>query len=166
MFDSVKGGEKPEWKFYNQMEKILCGKDLSTDQDDSINPTEKIPEESSGRQEDEDTNDWEILGHAGLEGTFTVSIERPLKTFCFVKLIFNFCSRNQECPVDRSGDANSDQDLGRGPNPARAERGSSERTHLFHDLKEDGRSRIHPDGGTVSEQNQTTQAVLQTVLRE
>lgn len=74
LFDSVKGGEKPEWKFYNQMEKILCGKDLSTDQDDSINPTEKIPEESSGRQEDEDTHDWEILGHAGLEGTFTVSI--------------------------------------------------------------------------------------------
>lgn len=68
--------------------------------------------------------------------------------------------------MDRSGDANSDQDLGRGPNPARAERGSSEWTHLCHDLKENDCSRLHPDAGTVSEQNKTTEAVFQTVLRE
>lgn len=69
---SVKGGEKPEWKYYNQLEKIMCGKDSTTDQDDNIDPSEKIPEESSGQQEDEDTHAWEIQGHAGLEGTFTV----------------------------------------------------------------------------------------------
>lgn len=50
----------------------MCGKDSTTDQDDNIDPSEKIPEESSGQQEDEDTHAWEIQGHAGLEGTFTV----------------------------------------------------------------------------------------------
>lgn len=68
LFGSVKGGEKPEWKFYTQLENILFGKDSSTDQDDSFNLAEKIPEDSLGQQEDEDTHDWEILGHSGLEG--------------------------------------------------------------------------------------------------
>ncbi|XP_057180403.1 uncharacterized protein zgc:113263 isoform X3 [Triplophysa rosa] len=83
--ENVKGGEKPEWKFYNQLEKIMCGKHSSTDQDDSINPTETIPEESSGQQEDEDTHDWEIQGHAGLEGTRNV-LWTDLETQTLIKI--------------------------------------------------------------------------------
>jgi len=65
LFVSVRG-ERPEWKFYNVLEKIICRKD-STEQEKSINDV-TIPEESSGQQAEDDT-DWDVLGHVGLEGT-------------------------------------------------------------------------------------------------
>ncbi len=68
--------------------------------------------------------------------------------------------------MDRPGNANPHQGLGRGQNPARAERGSPERTHLCHDLKKDVRSRLHPNSRAVSESSQKTEALLQAVLRE
>ncbi|XP_016299702.1 uncharacterized protein LOC107656382 isoform X1 [Sinocyclocheilus anshuiensis] len=63
--ENIVKGEKPEWKFYNVLEKILCRKE-STEQEDTITDV-SIPEESSGQQA-EDTN-WDVLGHVGLEGT-------------------------------------------------------------------------------------------------
>ncbi len=65
LFGSTKG-EKPEWKFYNVLEKILFRKE-SAEQEDTV--TDVInPEESSGQQAEDDT-DWDVLGHVGLEGT-------------------------------------------------------------------------------------------------
>ncbi|XP_016371929.1 uncharacterized protein LOC107711463 [Sinocyclocheilus rhinocerous] len=63
--ENIVKGEKPEWKFYNVLEKILCRKE-STEQEDTITDV-SIPEESSGQQA-EDT-DWDVIGHVGLEGT-------------------------------------------------------------------------------------------------
>uniref|UniRef100_A0A8C2A6N9 Zgc:113263 n=1 Tax=Cyprinus carpio TaxID=7962 RepID=A0A8C2A6N9_CYPCA len=63
--ENIVKGEKPEWKFYNVLEKILCRKE-STEQEDTITDV-SVPEESSGQQA-EDT-DWDVLGHVGLEGT-------------------------------------------------------------------------------------------------
>ncbi|XP_073714703.1 LOW QUALITY PROTEIN: uncharacterized protein [Misgurnus anguillicaudatus] len=83
--NSVNGGEKPDWKFYSQLEKILCSKDSSTDQEDNIDANETIPEESLGQEEDEDTNDWEILGHSGLEGTRNV-LWTDLETQTLIKI--------------------------------------------------------------------------------
>lgn len=68
LFGSVRG-ERPEWKFYNVLEKIICRKD-STEQEDGINDV-SIPEESPGQQAEDDT-DWDVLGHVGLEGTHIV----------------------------------------------------------------------------------------------
>uniref|UniRef100_A0A8C2GEF2 Zgc:113263 n=1 Tax=Cyprinus carpio TaxID=7962 RepID=A0A8C2GEF2_CYPCA len=64
--ENIMKGEKPEWKFYNVLEKILCRKE-STEQEDTVTDV-SIPEESSGQQAEDDT-DWEVLGHVGLEGT-------------------------------------------------------------------------------------------------
>lgn len=64
--ENIVRGERPEWKFYNVLEKILCRKD-STEQEEIINDV-TIPEESSGQQADDDI-DWDVLGHVGLEGT-------------------------------------------------------------------------------------------------
>lgn len=65
LFGSMRG-EKPEWKFYNVLEKILCRKE-STEPEDTVTDV-SIPEESSGQQA-EDDSDWDVLGHVGLEGT-------------------------------------------------------------------------------------------------
>ncbi|ROL52614.1 Zinc finger and SCAN domain-containing protein 20 [Anabarilius grahami] len=64
--ENIVRGERPEWKFYNVLEKIICRKD-STEQEDGINDV-SIPEESPGQQAEDDT-DWDVLGHVGLEGT-------------------------------------------------------------------------------------------------
>uniref|UniRef100_A0A672NYE0 Uncharacterized LOC107581120 n=1 Tax=Sinocyclocheilus grahami TaxID=75366 RepID=A0A672NYE0_SINGR len=63
--ENIVKGEKPEWKFYNVLEKILCRKE-STEQEDTITDV-SIPEESSGQQAED--IDWDVLGHVGLEGT-------------------------------------------------------------------------------------------------
>ncbi|XP_052438951.1 uncharacterized protein LOC127977833 isoform X1 [Carassius gibelio] len=63
--ENIVKGEKSEWKFYNVLEKILCRKE-STEQEDTITDI-SVPEDSSGQQA-EDT-DWDVLGHVGLEGT-------------------------------------------------------------------------------------------------
>ncbi|XP_016303058.1 uncharacterized protein LOC107658878 isoform X1 [Sinocyclocheilus anshuiensis] len=64
--ENIMKGEKLEWKFYNVLEKILCRKE-STDQEDTVTDV-SIPEESSGQQAEDDT-DWDVFGHVGLEDT-------------------------------------------------------------------------------------------------
>ncbi|XP_005164569.2 uncharacterized protein isoform X1 [Danio rerio] len=68
--DSILKGERADWKFYDVLEKILCGKD-SAEQEDSNNGV-SVPEESSGQQAEDET-DWEALSHAGLDGTKNIS---------------------------------------------------------------------------------------------
>ncbi|XP_043092817.1 uncharacterized protein zgc:113263 isoform X2 [Puntigrus tetrazona] len=64
--ENIMKGEKPEWKFYNVLEKILCQKE-STEQEDTLTDV-SIPEESTGQPAEDDT-EWDVLGHVGLEGT-------------------------------------------------------------------------------------------------
>ncbi|XP_051543858.1 uncharacterized protein LOC127434867 isoform X2 [Myxocyprinus asiaticus] len=71
---NMRGKVRPEWKFYNLLEKILCGKDSFTNQEVRINAKDDtISDKSTGQQEEEDTTDQEFLGHAGQEDTRNVS---------------------------------------------------------------------------------------------
>ncbi|TRY58896.1 hypothetical protein DNTS_003106 [Danionella cerebrum] len=63
-------GERPDWKFYNVMEKVICRED-ALEQEDTINDT-SILEEASGQQGERST-DWEATGHAGLKETRNIS---------------------------------------------------------------------------------------------
>ncbi|XP_051976518.1 uncharacterized protein LOC127638813 [Xyrauchen texanus] len=70
---NMKGTVRPEWKFYNLLEKILCRKDSFTNQEFSINANDgTVADESTGQHDEQGITDQEFLGNAGQEDTRNV----------------------------------------------------------------------------------------------